>query len=180
MKADVPINPNPASLSQVQIFELFDDGAPPRLSFYIDEYELPTPLSIADASLITTSQLLELLQMATDIPTMPQPILIDVRSDDKKIITIRGAWWLNGLGYAFDNIVHEEAMNERMDEVLAVLTKGDVEQPLVFFCANPQCGLSFNAARRAILRGHEAVYWYRGGVEAWYFAGLPLVELKVD
>lgn len=174
---DFPINDMPATPSQVQNFELFDTDEPVRLGFYFNKVNVPTPLSIPDAKLISTLELIQLLQ--ENKPNAQSPILIDVRSHDSEMITIRGAWWLNGLGYAYEDPLQEENMNQRMEETLQTLSPKQAPRPLVFFCAHPHCALSYNAARRAAKLGHPSVYWYRGGVEAWYLAGLPLVKLKV-
>ncbi len=37
-----------------------------------------------------------------------------------------------------------------------------------------KCWGSYNAALRAIRLGYTNVHWFRGGVEAWQQAGLPL------
>jgi PQQ-dependent catabolism-associated CXXCW motif protein len=57
---------------------------------------------------------------------------------------------------------------------LAMRTNNNPQQPLVFFCAGVQCWESYNAALRALRMGYREVYWYRGGVDAWRAAGLPL------
>lgn len=53
-------------------------------------------------------------------------------------------------------------------------TGGDTARMLVFYCAGVQCWGSYNAALRAIALGYRNVHWYRGGIEAWRQAGLPL------
>lgn len=175
---DVATNPQPATPSTVQAFELIDFHTPVRLGYFVEDYDVPTPLTIPDATIITTLQLLQLLQEASK--NGDRPLLMDVRSDDKSLVTLRGAWWFNGLGYAFEDEILEKQMDERMNLALQPNTRWKVKQPLIFFCANPHCALSYNAARRASLLGYQGVYWYRGGVEAWYLAGLPLVRLEVN
>jgi PQQ-dependent catabolism-associated CXXCW motif protein len=54
------------------------------------------------------------------------------------------------------------------------LTHGRPETPLIFFCLGPQCWESYNAALRAIRMGFSNVFWYRGGLQAWQAANLPL------
>ena len=58
------------------------------------------------------------------------------------------------------------------------ITGGDKARPLVFFCVNTQCWLSYNASLRAAALGYSKVYWYRGGIEAWRLAGLPLATVQ--
>jgi hypothetical protein len=38
--------------------------------------------------------------------------------------------------------------------------------------------MSYNAALRAINLGYKNVLWYRGGIEAWQRAGLPLTNTR--
>lgn len=45
---------------------------------------------------------------------------------------------------------------------------------MVFYCASTMCWMSYNAALRARALGYLDVLWYRGGIEAWKAAGLPL------
>src|SRR5690606_7269363 len=56
---------------------------------------------------------------------------------------------------------------------LQSVTGGNKQVPLVFYCQNAHCWLSYNAALRAIKMGYTQVLWYRGGIEAWQQAGLP-------
>ena len=58
--------------------------------------------------------------------------------------------------------------------MLAKDTGGDKAWPIVFYCQGPRCWESYNAALRAGDAGYTNVYWYRGGLEAWSVAGLPL------
>ncbi len=53
------------------------------------------------------------------------------------------------------------------------MTGGNKNVPLVFYCQNTYCWMSYNAALRAIKMGFTQVLWYRGGIEAWQKAGLP-------
>ena len=61
-----------------------------------------------------------------------------------------------------------------MEEV----TGGKKSRPLAFYCVNSQCWLSYNASLRAVALGYTRVLWYRGGVEAWRAAGLPLGQVR--
>ncbi len=46
---------------------------------------------------------------------------------------------------------------------------------IVTYCQGVQCWGSYNAALRAVRLGYTNVHWYRGGMDAWRGAGLPLV-----
>ena len=57
--------------------------------------------------------------------------------------------------------------------MLAQQTQGRKGVALVFYCQSRECWMSYNAALRAIHAGYTNVLWYRGGIEAWKFAGMP-------
>ena len=46
---------------------------------------------------------------------------------------------------------------------------------MVIFCHDGTCPWSYNLASQAVAAGYTAVYWYRGGINAWTAAGLPTV-----
>ena len=62
----------------------------------------------------------------------------------------------------------------QMTQYLQQLTRGNPNAMLVFYCSGPKCWMSYNAALRAINAGYRNVRWYRGGLQAWRMAGLPL------
>jgi rhodanese-related sulfurtransferase len=57
---------------------------------------------------------------------------------------------------------------------LNALTKNNLNTPIVFFCAGVVCWESYNACLRAEKIGYTRVYWYRGGLNAWQAAALPM------
>ena len=59
---------------------------------------------------------------------------------------------------------------------MAVSLTATKDAPVVVFCLSSQCWLSYNTALRLVAAGFTNVQWYRGGVEAWQGAGLPLVQ----
>lgn len=83
--------------------------------------------------------------------------------------TIPGAVWLPDTGY--DRLA--PPLESDFYAALDRLTGGDRSAPLVFFC-KADCWMSWNAARRAILRGHSRVGWFPGGTDAWQQAGREL------
>ncbi len=48
------------------------------------------------------------------------------------------------------------------------------QHPIVLYCLSPECWMSYNASLRAINLGYTNVLWYRGGIESWKKAGLPV------
>ena len=45
---------------------------------------------------------------------------------------------------------------------------------MLFFCKT-DCWMSWNAAKRAVARGHSQVGWFPGGVDDWQAEGRELV-----
>jgi PQQ-dependent catabolism-associated CXXCW motif protein len=68
----------------------------------------------------------------------------------------------------------KDQTQQQFAQVLQQLTNGDKSTPIVTYCANPECWMSYNAALRAINAGYTNVLWYRGGLEAWQRAGQPV------
>ena len=133
-------------------------------------FHAPTPLSIPGAQMIVTRQLQALLAGPD------APLLIDVLSE-RGHRTLAGAVWLPGAGEGTNFIDPAQVV---LMQVLGRLTRGDHNKPMVFFCANAQCWLSYNAALRTAAAGYTRVYWYRGGIEAWTAAGLPTARTSAE
>ena len=133
-----------------------DWGVPPRSQLRTIEYHAPTPLLIPGGKTVRTVELYQMLQKE------PRPYVIDVLGGGNHR-TITGAFWLPGAG-AGDMDADEE---KRFLNALASFAGGDKARPMVFFCVDTQCWLSYNAALRAIAAGYTNVMWYRGGVAAW-------------
>jgi PQQ-dependent catabolism-associated CXXCW motif protein len=125
-------------------------------------YSAPTPSEVPGAKVIRTEALKTLVETSN-------PILIDVAGGDNHI-TLKGAIWLPGAGrgvHFFDLLQADLASR------LSAFAEGDKARPLVFFCVDVECWLSYNAALRAVALGYTQVYWYRGGIAAWLQAKLP-------
>jgi PQQ-dependent catabolism-associated CXXCW motif protein len=140
--------------------ELADFGVRPQstLQFNVGS---ATPTSIPGGHVITTEALVSLSHSA---------LLIDAWQD-RYHPTLPGAirMWAAGLPGNF----HDQ-VQAGLQQALAMRTNNNPQQRLVFFCAGAQCWESYNAALRALQLGYREVYWYRGGVNAWQAAGLPL------
>lgn len=133
-------------------------------------YSAPTPTRIPGGSVLTTVSLNRMIKSGE------RPALIDVASGEGHV-SIAGASWIPGAGHGTHFLDPLQAL---LKERLAKLSNGDMSRPLVFFCVNSQCWLSYNAALRAVAMGFSRVYWYRGGVEAWRKAGLPLARVASE
>lgn len=131
-------------------------------------YHQRTPLSVPGARTIKTLALRKLIDS-----TSP-PIVIDVLGGTPgKRLTIPSAVWL-GAG-AGDGRVYA-AEKEKFATALSKLTNSDKSRPIVFFCLNVECWLSYNASLRAVEEGYKNVYWYRGGWKSWKAATLPFIK----
>ena len=149
--------------------EDIDYGLAPVSTLRTADYHAPTPREIPGARTIGTSALRDSLQAQS------QPLLFDVLGGEVHA-SLPGAIWLPGAGRGQS---FTDTVQARFAQTLNALTKGDRKRPLVFFCQGPQCWLSYNAALRAVALGYEAVFWYRGGIEAWIAAGGDLAPLKL-
>ena len=138
-------------------------GIAPTEQYRVKDYHGPTPDSVPGARVVRTMELKAMLERE------PRPFLIDVLSGPPHR-TLRGALWLHNGGLGdFD-----AAEEKRFQDALALVSGHDKTRELVFFCSGARCWLSYNASMRAARAGYANVYWYRGGIEAWREAGLPM------
>jgi PQQ-dependent catabolism-associated CXXCW motif protein len=146
-----------------------DWGIAPTNRLRQPPYHGPTPRAIPGAQVVQT------LELQAMLAGPGSPILIDVLSEEGHV-TLAGAAWLPGAGRGANFL---DPVQSLLTQLLARLAGGDKARALVFFCANSQCWLSYNAALRAVAAGYGKVYWYRGGAEAWMAAGLPTARTEV-
>ncbi len=83
---------------------------------------------------------------------------------------IEGSTWLPEVGRGF----LEQGHIDYFDRNLTLLTNGDKQTPLLFYCT-ADCWQSWNAARRALLWGYENIFWYPDGTDGWLEEGHSLV-----
>jgi PQQ-dependent catabolism-associated CXXCW motif protein len=151
--------------------EAQDFGVAPTSELRLQEHAAPTPLEVPGARTIGTAELRQLLRAQFS----ERPLLFDVLSEERHA-SLPGAVWLPGagLGESFD-----DELQKRLARTLAQGSGGDRAKPMVFFCANARCWLSYNAALRAVRLGYTGVRWYRGGIDAWGRSGGALIEPKL-
>ena len=154
---------------QVYADEDKDTGVAPIAGLKTGKLHEPTPSGAPFAEVVTTARLVELLKA-------PQrPVVLDVLTpgDNYRKELIPSAAWVSGAGFADDKD------NERIDDFFAKFMS-DVapgkDTPIVAYCLDWQCWLSYNALERLSRMGYSRLYWYRGGIEAWQRAGLPTIE----
>lgn len=143
-----------------------DWGVAASSQLRLQPYHAPTPKDIPGAQVVSTGQLLAMLTSADP------PLLIDVLSGEGHL-TLAGAKWIAGAGRGSNFL---DPVQSLLAQLLGQLTGGNKAKPVVFFCANAQCWLSYNAALRAAVAGFSKVFWYRGGIDSWVEAGLPTAK----
>jgi PQQ-dependent catabolism-associated CXXCW motif protein len=90
-------------------------------------------------------------------------------------LDIPGSRWLPNVGYGY---LPAPTLGYLRDS-LAALTDGDKSRPLVFYC-DPDCWMSWNAAKRTIEElGYTNVYWFPGGAAGWAAAGHELANAQI-
>ncbi len=142
-----------------------DWGVQPTGQLRTADYHAPTPRQVPGGKTVTTDELKAMMDQA------PRPFVIDVLGGNIHR-TIAGAFWMMGAG-AGDMSRDEE---KRFAAAIAAFAGGNKNRPIVFFCVDAQCWLSYNAALRAIALGYTNVMWYRGGIAAWRTAGNPMTQ----
>jgi PQQ-dependent catabolism-associated CXXCW motif protein len=148
-----------------------DWGVVPSTALKPAPYTAPTPIEIPGARSVRTDELKRLLAAETE---SARPLLFDVASGEGHVTLAGGLWWPGvGRGANFLDTIQGEVAT-RLEQV----TGGKKTRPLAFYCVNSQCWLSYNASLRAVALGYTRVLWYRGGVEAWRAAGLPLGQVR--
>ncbi|HYG90648.1 MAG TPA: quinoprotein dehydrogenase-associated putative ABC transporter substrate-binding protein [Azospirillum sp.] len=145
--------------------------------YRMDRYRAPTPATLSGASTVTVGELRGLIERSPDvrlIDVMPAP----PRPADRPApavwappphLSLPGAVWLPNVGYGRLSEEQERYLRTGLE----TLSKGDHAAKLVIFC-EPDCWMSWNAAKRAVEWGYSNVYWYPDGTTRWQEAGYPL------
>ena len=147
---------------QIAILETRDFGVPPTQQLRNGQFHSPTPTSIPGGQLLTTQNL------ASAMSTNTQMVIIDVLGGQYALPNAYAAPTM-AEGGSFNDYVQQQTA-----QFLGQITNGQRQLPIVIYCSDPMCWLSYNASLRAIASGYTNVYWYRGGIAAWQQAGLPL------
>lgn len=163
-----PTQPGPTTQGirldpQILAFESRDFGVPPTAQLRNGQLHGATPTAIPGGQLVSTESLANALNQGMQI------LLIDVLGGN---YSLPGAYVAPGLAQpgSFNDRTQQQAA-----QWLQQVTGGNPGVPIVVFCSDPQCWLSYNAALRTINAGYSQVYWYRGGVQAWQMGGLPML-----
>jgi len=142
------------------------------------------PATLAGGTVIGTADLAALVERGGAVlidvapaPRAPEGLAPGTTWTPPPHRSLPGSVWLPGVGQGELPPDVDAWFRAR----LAELTGGDRNRPVVLFC-HPDCWISWNAAKRAILYGYTGVYWYPDGVEGWQDADMPtaVVEAELD
>lgn len=153
------------SLDELMAWERQDMGVAPTRTLHTGAMHGPTPNQIPGGQVITTKGLVALLQQ-----NQTPVVMLDILGAQQQLPNALLAVPAAQAGSYRDNI------QQGFGQMLRQATRGDMQVPLVLYCQGPECWMSYNAALRAINLGYKNVLWYRGGLEAWYRAGLPFAQ----
>lgn len=103
------------------------------------------------------------------------PNLINIASIDD---VIPGSTTLLFGGFAYAEPEKETAYEARFSGLLKQLSP-DVDKPIVFY-SRGRTWHGANAALRAVKVGYKNVGWYRGGLDSWKAANLPLAKAVIN
>lgn len=98
-------------------------------------------MQVPGAKTVSTGELKALLQRSE------RPVLMGALT--VKHQTIPGAVWWSCAGMAYTDSRKDEWLQIKFENKLMLATVGTTTKPIVFFCANAQCWLSYNAWLRA-------------------------------
>ncbi len=147
--------------------EAEDWGVPATDQLRRGSYHAPTPSTHPAASVVNTQDLHAML-----IGPNP-PVTINTIFGDKNVrqaTSIPGSVWLPALGRG-DAL--DDDSQARLAARISSAAGDDLARPIVVYCLDAECWLSYNAALRLDALGYENLYWYRGGIAAWKAANLP-------
>lgn len=147
--------------------ELTDFGVPAGMQLFAPPFTGPTPVENPQARTITTPEVKAL------IDAMPDVMILDIR-DGSGLQSLPNAWQLQGAGR--DGSL-QDSLQMRLGSVLADMSGGTKDRAIVVLGEDAHDRAAWNAALRIGQEGYPTS-WYRGGIEAWRAAGLPLSALK--
>ncbi len=163
-----PAPPRVGASPQAQA-ERQDLGVAPTAQLHTGAMHGPTPNEIPGGQVITTQGLKQLID-GKQAPLL----LLDILGGQQVIPGAQFAVPAAQPGSFGDTT------QQQFGQFLQQATRGNKEMPLVLYCQSRECWMSYNAALRAINLGYTNVLWYRGGIEAWQAAGLPVQQAGMN
>lgn len=151
--------PMPRASNETQDFGV---AATPQLR-PTEQLHAPTPTTIPGGQVIGTQQLAQLLQGGQN-----RVLLLDLYGGPQHLPGAVAA------GPAAQGGSFDDSVQQGFGQFLQQAAGGDNARMIVVYCGGVQCWSSYNAALRAMKLGYRNVAWFRGGIEAWQQAGLPM------
>ncbi len=148
--------------------------------YRMSDYRAPVPDSVPGAITIDTEKLQALIAEGDTVlidvlPRPPRPAGLSKGTiwTPRPRQSIPGAVWLPNVGFgALSDDMHAY-FSGHLERLAAEMPSAR----LVMFC-EPNCWMSWNAAKRAAEWGYERIYWYPDGTEGWQAAGMPLESVE--
>ncbi|AWB08996.1 hypothetical protein A6A40_28820 (plasmid) [Azospirillum humicireducens] len=158
-----------------------DTAVPEPDGYRMADYRSPTPPTLRGAETVGPEDVARLAQagavLVDVLPTPPRPggLAPGSRWVPPPHRSLPGARWLPNVGYGALSADQETYFRNSLE----ALTAGDRKRPLVVFC-QPDCWMSWNAAKRAVALGYQSVKWYPAGADGWVAAGRDLVTVEPE
>jgi len=129
-----------------------------------------TPTTAPGVTTLSTVQLARMLENE-------KPLVIDTMSLSwhRSVPAAVGLDFRGNTDGTFD-----DAVQKRLEAKVRDLTSGNIGRPIVAMSFNASFFDAYNLALRLRHAGYAAVYWYRGGREAWEVAGVQETKLDVQ
>ncbi|WP_422032587.1 rhodanese-like domain-containing protein [Roseovarius sp.] len=147
---------------QILSFESRDYGVPPSGNLRNGGMHAPTPTAVPGASVVSTEGLANAMASGLEM------IIIDVLGGE---YALPGAYMIPEMSSPGS---YEDRIQQQTGQFLGQVTGQLADYPIILYCSDPQCWLSYNATLRVVAAGYTNVYWYRGGITAWQMAGFPV------
>ena len=148
--------------------------------YRMSEFRAPVPASVPGGITVDTATVRELIAggeavLIDVLPRPPRPagLAADAVWAPKPRNSLPGAIWLPNVGFG----ALSDEMHQYFASHLARITEEMPTARLILFC-EPNCWMSWNAAKRAAEWGYERVYWYPEGAGGWQEAGYDLVAVE--
>jgi hypothetical protein len=134
-----------------------------------------TPIGTPGVSTIKTSELRALIGNGEASASGKLPLLLSTYCSDCLRVAIPGT---NFVPEAYRDGVLDDAKRQALKVLVDRLLHGDRTRRVITFSWNPVFWDARNLAIDLVALGYPNVSWYRGGLEAWDVADLPVTRLK--
>jgi len=169
-----------ASLAMVLMTGALSADVPEPNGYRMELYDDLVPATLTGATTVGAVDVLKLQQTANAVvvDVIPEHRKPDFLPENQLWIPVPhrgvpGALWLPDIGFG----VLSEITEGYFKHHLTLATEGDLDRAVIFYC-RADCWMSWNAAKRAISYGYKNVYWFRDGVDDWFFEGYEYAILQ--